>query len=132
MHASELSQALRGLGMSSDSWRALPLLPLVHVAWADGSIQDAERELIMRLADDYGLDGDGRMHLHNWLSYPPSREVIAQGQNVLIALCSSVGPADEQLLADVVTFSHQVAKAAGGFFGIGSIAMQEAIARKGS
>jgi len=126
MHPSELSQALRGLGMSSESWRALPLLPLVHVAWADGTIQEGERKLIMKLADDYGLDDDGRMHLQNWLTYPPSREVVAEGQNVLIALCSSVGPADEQLLADVITFSHQVAKAAGGFFGIGSIAPEEA------
>jgi len=126
MHASELSQALRSLGMNSDSWRALPLLPLVHVAWADGTIQEAERRLILRLADDYGLDEDGRLHLENWLTFPPSREVVTEGQSVLLALCSSVGPADQQLLADVVSFSHQVAKAAGGYFGIGSIAAEEA------
>lgn len=126
MHEAELRAALHGMGMSQLSWRALPLLPLVHVAWADGVIQDRERDLILRIADDYGLDGDGRLHLTNWLTYPPSREVIETGQTVLLALCSSKGPADTQLLDDVLAFSHQVAAAAGGFFGIGSISSEEA------
>jgi len=126
MHEAELREALKGLGMSKESWRALPLLPLVQVAWADGEIQDSERTLILRIATDYGLDEDGQMHLTNWLAFPPTRETVSAGQNVLLALCSSKGPADLQLLDDVIAFSHQVAAAAGGFFGIGSISSEEA------
>jgi tellurite resistance protein len=126
MHESELREALKGLGMSKESWRALPLLPLVAVAWADGEIQDSERQLILRIANDFGLDDDGRLHLQNWLTFPPSADTVRTGQTVLLSLCSSKGPADPQLLDDVISFSHQVAAAAGGFFGIGAISSEEA------
>jgi len=122
----ELEAGLQALGMTRQSWRALPLLPLVSVAWADGHVQDGERAVIERLARDFGVDDDGMMLVTNWLAHPPTPEAAETGRHLLVQLCRSGGIADEDLLDDVVQFAHEVARAAGGFFGFGSIDRTEA------
>jgi len=122
----ELEAGLLALGMTKQSWRALPLLPLVAVAWADGRVQDAERAVILRLAQDFGVDEDGMLLVKNWLAHPPTPEATQRGQALLVQLCRSGGVADEALLDDVVLFAHEVARAAGGFFGFNAIDREEA------
>jgi hypothetical protein len=122
----DLEAGLQALGMTRDSWRALPLLPLVTVAWADGAVQDAERGVIEMLAVDFGVDDDGMLLLRNWLAHPPSDDVTRQGQQLLVELCAHEGTADPTLLDDVIHFARDVARAAGGFFGIGAIDRAEA------
>ncbi|MEQ1564462.1 MAG: FHA domain-containing protein [Myxococcota bacterium] len=129
MNDEELGEALKALGMDAASWRSLPLLPLVQVAWADGEVQDAERELILQLADEkYHLEEEGRRLLRNWLTHPPSLAYVRRGQKVLVGLCDRDGMATRDQLADVVGFAKDVARAAGGFFGYASIAGEEAAA----
>jgi hypothetical protein len=127
----ELTDALKGLGMDAASFRALPLLPLVQVAWADGSVQDAERALILQLAAErYQLDEEGQRMLRNWLHHPPSHGYVKRGHQVLLALCRYGASGDPRYgregLADVIGFAKQVARAAGGFFGLGAVAAEEA------
>jgi len=122
----DIENGLQALGMTRQSWRALPLLPLVSVAWADGRVQDGERAVIERLARDFGVDDDGMMLLHNWLTHPPTAEAADNGRRLLVQLCRTGGVADEELLDDVVQFAHEVARSAGGFFGVGSISREEA------
>jgi hypothetical protein len=129
----ELAEALKGLGMDAASFRALPLLPLVQVAWADGRVQEAERELILRLAiERFQLDEEGQRTLRNWLHHPPSQGYVKRGQRVLLALCRHDAGAGAlnggEGLSDVIEFAKQVARAAGGFFGIGAVAATEAAA----
>jgi hypothetical protein len=130
MTEGELGDALKALGMDEASWRALPLLPLVQVAWADGAVQEAERELILRLSEERWAIGDeGRRLLRNWLHHPPSVEYSRRGQLALIALCDRSGsPIRREGLADVLALALEVARAAGGFFGFGAINAEEAIA----
>jgi len=128
-HEDGLAEALKALGMDRASYRALPLLPLVQVAWADGHMHESEQELILKLAETrYGLEDEGRRMLRNWLLHRPSREYARRGQQVLAELCAherheAVSPA---VLSDVIDLAKEVAKAAGGFFGIGRVAAQEA------
>ena len=46
----DIAAALGKLGIDRDDHRVLGLLPLVHIAWADGTVQRAERELIIATA----------------------------------------------------------------------------------
>lgn len=127
----ELGKALTSLGMDEASYRALPLLPLIQVAWADGELQEGERELILRLAEErYALSEEGRRVLRNWLHHPPTRDYVRRGQRVLMALCDRAGGRNvsRDTLADTVTFALDVAKAAGGWFGFGAVAPPEAVA----
>jgi uncharacterized tellurite resistance protein B-like protein len=124
----ELAEALRGLGMDQSTWRALALLPLVQVAWADGHVQEAEQDMILELAaTHYHLDDDGQLLLKNWLHHAPSPSYVRRGQQVLVALCQHEDEDfDRTHLDDVVRLSTEVAKAAGGFFGFGAIDRAEA------
>jgi len=117
--------------MDDASYRALPLLPLVQVAWADGLVQDAERDLILQVAEDrFALGDEGTRVLRNWLSNPPSPQYAHRGKKVLVAICDHTGynALSRDALPDVVAFSKQVARAAGGFFGFGAIDSSEAAA----
>ncbi len=131
MTDAELKEALHGLGMDESSYRALPLLPLVQVAWADGSVQDAERDLILHLAGErYHLEDEGQRVLRNWLHHSPSPDYARRGKGVLVALCERSGFQDvsREGLEDLVGFCQEVARAAGGFFGFGAIDSAEAAA----
>lgn len=127
MTESELSDALRALGMDRDTWRALALLPLAQVAWADGQVQDAERQVILELAErQFGLDHEGLRLLRNWLTHRPTAAYAKHGQQTLVALCRFDGAEGDSLLQDVIAGAKQVAKAAGGYFGFGAIGQAEA------
>lgn len=127
MTEQELGEALHALGMDAASYRALPLLPLVQVAWADGAVQEAERELILRLARErYHLEEEGLLLLRNWLHHPPALSYVRRGRRVLLSLVRHNRAPFSSPLVDVVEFAKDVAKAAGGFYGHGAIASPEA------
>lgn len=66
---------LAELKIPRDAYRLVTLLPLVHVAWADGKIQREERKLILQIAADRGfLENAGRETLEHWLSVAPRRD----------------------------------------------------------
>jgi len=127
----ELITLLASLGIDEHNYRVLPLLPLVHVAWADKIIQDEERSLIMDLAENRWFIGDeGALLLKNWLAHCPSEAYIGRGQAALIALTKRAGVISlgDNTLDDVLELSRAVAEAAGGFFGLGAVSREEASA----
>ena len=120
---------LADLGMDDQSFKALALLPLVQVAWADGEIQASEEKMILELAASrFEIGEEGRMLLQNWLRYRPTAEYLATGREALVAVASNdtTGTLGEDILSDVVALSRAVAKAAGGLFGIGAVSRSEA------
>lgn len=117
----ELVSALHGLGLDEENIRAIVLLPLVEVAWADGRIGESERRLILDIARKRGvLDGEGAPVLESWLRYRPSDRYLERGREVLVELGArghdgaGITP---QTLTEVVNFCEQVARAAGGVLG---------------
>src|SRR5687768_5091475 len=52
---SDLLERLVALGIDAKSWTALSLVPLVEVAWADGSIDEKERAAVLAAASEHGL-----------------------------------------------------------------------------
>jgi hypothetical protein len=122
---------LKFLGIDETTVELLALLPLVAVAWADGEIQVEERALIHDIARDrYHLSADGLILLDGWLNHAPSPAYVERGRRALLALARTkpdfkVTP---DKLVDVVEFSKQVAKSAGGFLGFRSITKEESLA----
>ncbi len=123
MTETEILKGLHRLGIGASNHRLVLLLPLVQVAWADDTIQLAERERILEVARQAGLlDDEGFERLEGWLTDQPSDSDLALGRDILVALAhrqiglgASVTPAD---LKQVQELSVEVAKAAGGLFGI--------------
>lgn len=110
---------LTDLGMDALSSRALATLPLVQVAWADGSIKAKERERILRAADDaLGLGEEGARLLQDWLLHRPSERYFHAGRSLLRALAVTPRSGfDEPLLRKVLTLSEEAARASGGLCG---------------
>lgn len=114
----ELLVELEALGLDRGSYRAVLLLPLIQVAWADGRVQASERELILRVALDRGVLGEAGTVLDNWLEQCPDSEMLARGRRLLVALTLRHRGLGSELGPDTLDTVHQqcvqVARAAGG------------------
>src|SRR5262249_872827 len=75
------------LGHEPDTLMLLHLAPLVHVAWADGSVSAAERQLILETARARGVvDGSpAALKLEQWLAARPSSSDLEQTMHVITA-----------------------------------------------
>jgi hypothetical protein len=111
---SELESTLSGLGLDRSTYRALMLLPLVYVAWADGGVQNVERELILRFARQrLHLTPETTKVIQGWLEKAPTKEYIQLGlQGLLgIALDESMLEVDVSELPDLVLHAEALAAA---------------------
>jgi hypothetical protein len=116
------------LGLSADTIAALSLVPLIQVAWADGTIQDNERTAILQGAHGKGLErgSPGYELLQSWLGKKPSDELLEAWEAYIKALVAQLNDEQNRLLKNqIVGFAKMVAAAAGGFLGIGRVSASE-------
>jgi uncharacterized membrane protein YebE (DUF533 family) len=74
----DLVQQLDPLHEASTHLALLSLLPAIQVAWADGAVQEREREVILQLAEREGLaaDASAMARIKRWLEAPPPDDEI--------------------------------------------------------
>ena len=126
MNDDALLRELNFLGVDAHTWPALALLPLIQVAWADGAVQDAERALILELAErEYRVDTVGRRLLENWLAHAPTEQYLRRGREAARLLADR----DPSLLHAETVLAHAqaVARAAGGLFGFRAVDAREQV-----
>jgi tellurite resistance protein len=119
---------LTAAGFTCETMLALSLVPLVQVAWADGSIDDRERAAILDAAQSVGHSRDSLSFqlLEKWLDRPPEEKVMVAWKDFVRALSNIISPeARQKLKTDLLRRARQVAKASGGFLGIHKISAAE-------
>lgn len=119
---------LVALGLRANTIAALSLVPLIQVAWADGTIQDNERTAILQGAHGKGLEegSDGYELLQNWLKRQPADELFVAWESYIKALASQLNDEQNRLLKNqIVGFAKLVATAAGGILGFGKVSAKE-------
>ena len=119
---------LVALGLKANTIAALSLVPLIAVAWADGTIQDNERSAILQGAHGKGLEQgtDGYELLQTWLKSPPGDDLFAAWESYIKALSSQLNDEQNRLLKNqIVGFAKMVAAAAGGILGFGKVSASE-------
>lgn len=119
---------LVALGLKTNTIAALSLVPLIEVAWADGMIQDKERNAILQGAHGKGLEqgSDGYELLQSWLQQRPDPGLVEAWEAYIKALVGQLNDEQNRLLKNqIVGFAKMVAAAAGGFLGIGRVSKQE-------
>ena len=80
MERDSLKKSFERLGIRPDDYRVLKLLPLIHVAWADGKMEDVERERIHSFAArNYDLSACGTAVLNGWLHSRPAQSYVTEG-----------------------------------------------------
>jgi hypothetical protein len=113
---------LAALGMTGETLAALALVPLALVAWADGGIDDREREAVLAAAAEAGLGRQevGHRLLESWLRQPPPPDLLTAWTDYTRAVSAALDDgARRALKADLLGRARRVAEAAGGFLGLG-------------
>ena len=106
----------------------LTMVPLVCVAWADGELQDEERQTILSSASENGIKADSAAFelLDSWLGQKPNSELFDTWKLYVTSLkCTLDETAFRQVAQAILDRAEAVAKSAGGFLGMGSTSVSE-------
>jgi len=124
----EALEHLVSLGVTGKTLVALTLVPLIHVAWADGKVDEREREAIGMAATGKGIEPRSAAHrlLTIWLEQPPDPILFDAWRAYINELSSSLVPGQRGLLkSQILAFCQTVAESAGGFLGIKTVSAAE-------
>lgn len=124
----ELLQELEELGFTPETVPLLPLVPVVQMAWAEGSVTPAERKMLVDLARSRGIaEGSAAdRQLAQWIAHRPDASVFARAGRLIRAMLDAQAPGEGALTADdLVKYCESIAAASGGVLGIGRISAQE-------
>jgi hypothetical protein len=116
------------LGLSGKTMAALSLVPLIWVAWADGKLDEREREAVLQAARGKGIEEGSATDkvLAGWLLRKPEKSLYVTWEAYIKALTGTLVPGQRQVVrTQIVGFARQVAEAAGGFLGIGKVSASE-------
>ena len=119
----EIVDRLLALDVRPETVTALSLVPLVEVAWADGSLDDNERRLILERAGAGGVTAGSTAHtlLEEWLTRKPDAKLLTAWTHLVQGLCQQLSRDEAAALKkDLLERARSVAGSTGGFLGMGS------------
>ena len=123
----QLLRELGDLGFTPETVGLLPIVPIIQIAWAEGGVSPAERDLIVRLARTRGVE-DGSpadRQLTEWMTTRPSDAVFASAGRLIRAMLDAGSAAAGLSADDLVAYCEQIASASGGVFGFGRVSGEE-------
>ncbi|HMV48592.1 MAG TPA: hypothetical protein PLD20_30155 [Blastocatellia bacterium] len=127
----EVLEALQDLGYHADTVKLLSVIPLVQVAWAEGGVSDAERELIYEVAAARGITEGTTAYdkLNEWLASEPPQAFFENSLRAVNYLFESL-PEDQRALSrqSLVEYCTQIAEVSGGILGFRKISDEERMA----
>jgi hypothetical protein len=127
----ELLSRIIALGVTIDTGPAFLLAPLVQVAWAEGAVTDRERETVLRLAKERGIEPTSPAYaqLETWLSKRPADALFDAAIEAIKSGLSVLAPEERaDRIRRIVDASRQVADASGGLsrlVGLGGVSNEE-------
>jgi hypothetical protein len=113
-----LLRRIMALGVTLDTGAAFLLAPLVQVAWAEGAVTDREREKVLRIATERGIDPSSPAYtqLQEWLRTRPADAVFDTAIETIKTGLSVLTPAERaDRVKRIVDACREVASASGGF-----------------
>jgi len=125
---SKVLDAILAAGVSAGSFPALRLVPLVAIAWADGLLDSAEREMVLAAANKHsvGENTPSGALLAAWLEKEPSPELFNAWETFAKTLVSSLQSGEaHSLKASMLKEVKEVAQASGGLLGWAAISKGE-------
>jgi FixJ family two-component response regulator len=108
------------LGIRAETVAALSIVPLVEVAWADGTLDPKERRAVLDRAR-VASGSTEHVLIEAWLDRRPDPELLTAWTHLIQGICDQLGP-DEvaRLKMDLLERARSVASASGGVLGMGS------------
>ncbi len=114
---------LMSLNVRPETLASLAMVPLVEIAWADGSIQVEEREAILKAAAKNGFTTGGIDFtlIESWLARRPPDSLLDAWTHYIQGLCANLNKGQiASLRTDLIGHARDIAKASGGFLGLGN------------
>lgn len=119
-------QEIADLGITAETLAAISLVPSVAVAWADGTLEEKEREAILQAAQQEGISEPGQRILQGWLAAKPGDELLQAWRDYIQLMAKSIPAGEVELMKHkVLTQAERIAEAAGGILGMGKISAEE-------
>lgn len=113
-------QRLVELHIHPQTLAALATIPLVEVAWADGTVDERERKAILEAAQKHSCPETTAL-LEQWLSRKPDAKLLEAWRVYVQGLVKELDDAQyASLKRDLVGRAQKVAEVSGGFLGLGS------------
>ena len=106
------------LGINPETVLALTLVPLTTVAWADGKLDDPERDAIIKAAEEKGISPGtaGHQLLETWLSQRPDKELFESWKRYVRGIWETFDDEERrQMRKMTLDRALAVAESAGGF-----------------
>jgi hypothetical protein len=115
-------------GVQAETLAAVSLIPLVEVAWCDGTVAPEERDAVLNAAVNEGIHPDSAAYalLKRWLEERPDPRIVAAWKEYVHELARLM-PKDTvaAMKKKMAERSTRVAAAAGGFLGLATISKHE-------
>jgi hypothetical protein len=115
-------------GVRAETLTAVALIPLVEVAWCDGTVSPEEREAVLNAAIAHGIAADSAAYalLQRWLEEQPDPRIGSAWREYVHEL-AQISPKDSiaAMKKNMVDRCTRVAAAAGGFLGLATISKKE-------
>ena len=116
----DIVRALQELGYTPATVSLLYLVPLIQVAWAEGSVSKHERTLILEAAHARSIEFGSTAYecLSEWLNARPTEEFFERTLRVISALLQTLPPEQRGISKrDLVSYCTKVAEVSGGIIG---------------
>jgi hypothetical protein len=111
------------LGIGPETVLALTLVPLATVAWADGKLEDRERDAVIKAAEEEGISPGTAEYqlLETWLSHRPDKELFENWKRYVRGIWETFDHYERrQMRKTTLDRAVAVAESAGGFLGLTS------------
>ena len=119
----QILEAFREMGLDRETVALLHFIPLLEVAWSDGSVSARERTGILEMARARGIMDGSPAHrkLLEWLGNSPGSVLFGRARTVMHDLLAFMSEDKRQVASrDLVAACEEIAAASGGILGLGS------------
>lgn len=119
---------LLAMSVSRETLAAFALLPLVEVAWADGSLDEPEQSAILAAAAEHGIapGSTGHAALGDLLRRAPDEAARKAWHAWVAEMGKKLAPTDRRRVReDLLRRARVVAEASGGILGMAPISAKE-------
>ncbi|MBN8216222.1 MAG: TerB family tellurite resistance protein [Spirochaetes bacterium] len=117
-----LLQKFVDLNIRPETVASVSLIPLIEVAWADGGVDEKEREALLSAVHQFGIKpGDIDYELvKEWTAIRPSAQLLEAWMHYIEHLCERLMPVERAALKkEILEQTTAIAEASGGLLGLG-------------
>jgi hypothetical protein len=128
IHNEAVLQKLVELDVRPETIASLSVIPLVEVAWADGSVSKSEEGAVLAGARKTGIKEHTMEYalLKQWLRHKPPVAMMDAWVHYVQGLCEKFNVREKNALKkEVLGNAQAVAEASGGVLGIGAVSGEE-------